>query len=247
VRWCVLWLVCGCDQLLGLTTIQQVPDAAPDAPDAALADASIDLGAGLVASYSFDTLPASGPCLVDDTGHGHDGTCSVPPTLVAGKHGMAFSLAPGPIDIEVADAPDLDGAAGLTVAVWLQITNDPADFECAINRPFLDSDADFWQICVQPAHVYVVIGGAAISAQPMPLNEWHHVALTWDGAVGSLYVDGLLQSATRTTMDLADQPIAIGVDKDYLMPLAVPYPGMLDELRIYNRALDAAEMALLAQ
>ena len=243
----MLWLLCGCDKLLGLSPIQRLPDAAPDAIDAPPADASIDLNAGLVARYSFDTLPASGPCLVDDTGHGHDGTCSISPTLVAGKHGMAFSLAPGPIDIEVADAPDLDGTAGLTVGVWLQIANDPTGFECAVNRPYLDSDADFWQICVQPGHVYVVIGGASISAQPMPLNEWHHVALTWDGAVGSMFFDGQLQSATRTTMAPPDQPITIGVDKDYLMPLAVPYPEMLDELRIYNRALDDAEVAMLAQ
>jgi hypothetical protein len=244
----LLGLLAGCDTFLSIPAVQAYTDAALDAPDAPSIDASIDLQAGLVARYSFDTLPDTGACLVDDSGHGHDGTCTGSPALVSGKFGEAWSLALSPIDVEIADAPDLDGSTGLTVATWLQISSDPPDFECAANRPIAASDGNYWQICVQPGHVYVGIGNFDVSTPSgLPVNEWHHVALTWDGTFGSVWVDGLLQSSSRTTVTMPDQAIAIGVDHDFNNPISAPYPGLIDELRIYNRALDTAELAQLAQ
>jgi hypothetical protein len=82
---------------------------------------------------------------------------------------------------------------------------------------------------------------------PAPLNQWIHVALTWDGktarlyqggqAVGSVAYAGSLP-ATINPVILGNNANSTGVDQ--------PLGGRLDEVRFYDRALSASEIATLA-
>ena len=80
-----------------------------------------------------------------------------------------------------------------------------------------------------------------------PATGWHHVALTLNGATGTLYVDGA-QVGQNTAMTLT--PSSLGVTtQNYLGKSqfsADPYlAGRIDEFRIYTRALTAAEVSSL--
>jgi hypothetical protein len=67
-------------------------------------------------------------------------------------------------------------------------------------------------------------------------GQWHRVALVWDGAIRTLYVDGVPVAA-----DVQDSPknayadLAIGAGKD-LAP-GTFWSGLIDDVRIYNRAV----------
>ena len=81
---------------------------------------------------------------------------------------------------------------------------------------------------------------------PLPVGEWSHVAVTLIGNTGTLYVNGAAVAATSITID----PSAIAQTANYLGdsqfatdPL---FTGSLDDFRIYNRGLSAAEIAALA-
>lgn len=86
-----------------------------------------------------------------------------------------------------------------------------------------------------------VIGKTAIER-----GAWHHVAATYDGAVWRLYVDGVLDGeATANATPRADSihPFSIGTA---IASDGVPHGflhGAVDELRLWNRARSADEIA----
>lgn len=67
-------------------------------------------------------------------------------------------------------------------------------------------------------------------------NRWHYAVITYDGSVFRLYIDNILTAYRQSASipeDNAMQPIRIGGSS---------FVGSVDELRIWNRALSAAEI-----
>src|SRR5437667_149060 len=81
-------------------------------------------------------------------------------------------------------------------------------------------------------------GVVIFSTDTFALNQWYHVAMTWDGNTVSLYVDGNLEASQtvgpKTILYTSDNA-AIGrhshVDRSY--------DGLIDEVEIFNRALSS--------
>jgi len=77
-------------------------------------------------------------------------------------------------------------------------------------------------------------------------GQWHHVAVTYDGATWSLYVDGTLdEQLTVNATPRADsiQHFAIGTAMDSTGAAAGRLHGAVDELRVWNRARTEEEIA----
>jgi len=93
--------------------------------------------------------------------------------------------------------------------------------------------------------------------KPMPLETeyvitdglWHHIGFVWDGSYRSLYVDGIeFTKDTRAliqTLVSANGGLYIGASKD--LDETSFFFGLIDDIRIYNQALSAKEIAALAQ
>ena len=87
--------------------------------------------------------------------------------------------------------------------------------------------------------------------EPVPLGDWSHVTATYDGsrlAAGvSLYVDGTLVD-TVAELDFSNggiktkQPFRIGAGADK----SSGFVGAIDEVAVYQRALEQDEVAILA-
>ena len=83
-------------------------------------------------------------------------------------------------------------------------------------------------------------GGA--SEMVLADTEWHHIAYTYDGFVWSGYIDGEEQFTTDISFSLSDAFFAswwIGAAN----PNANHVRGVIDDVRIYDSALDADEIA----
>ncbi len=79
---------------------------------------------------------------------------------------------------------------------------------------------------------------------PIPMNgEWHQVAVRWDGTDQQVFVDGVcLCTATPELAPLDNpEPFTIGCYPG----AGSMFSGELDEVRVYDRALDPYEMANL--
>jgi hypothetical protein len=80
-------------------------------------------------------------------------------------------------------------------------------------------------------------------------GQWHHIGFVWDGSYRSLYVDGIevsrdTKALTQALMSL-DGGLYIGAGKT--LKAGTFFSGLIDDVRIYNLALTAEEIAALAQ
>ena len=75
------------------------------------------------------------------------------------------------------------------------------------------------------------------------LNKWYQVAFSHDGSHTKLYIDGILQGAiTRTYSTTLNGSFYIGND---LFGYPPTFNGMIDDVRVYNRALSDQEISQL--
>lgn len=88
--------------------------------------------------------------------------------------------------------------------------------------------------------------GDWLSAGSIGVNVWHHIAVTYDGTQVRFYIDGVFDGneiPVELVFGRATQPLFIGAD----FPDDNQYfDGRVDDIRVYNRALSAAEVATLA-
>ena len=80
-------------------------------------------------------------------------------------------------------------------------------------------------------------GGAVL-----PLNTWTHLATTYDGANIRVYRNGALVATLASTgpFDQSNSPLRLGGNSTW----SEWWQGRIDEVRVYNRALSAAEIAI---
>ncbi len=74
-------------------------------------------------------------------------------------------------------------------------------------------------------------------------NRWYHVAATWDGSTVRIYIDGVLDHSESRSA-----PIGTDSRPPYIGGRAGTtdlFNGLMDDVRFYNRALNAAEIKVL--
>ena len=72
---------------------------------------------------------------------------------------------------------------------------------------------------------------------PLPINQWTHLATTYDGANMRLYVNGVLVSTQPQTGSLSVSNGALRIGGNNVFAGGEFFHGLIDEVRIYNRAL----------
>ena len=100
------------------------------------------------------------------------------------------------------------------------------------------------------AHNHTPRESGAYFAPEEPLKTWMHMAVTSGDSGTKLYYNGELVRTDNRPTDLSeanpeDLYIGIQAGKGSLLPGWFPLNGMIDELRIYNRALSAEEVKSL--
>lgn len=84
------------------------------------------------------------------------------------------------------------------------------------------------------------------AAAGLPNQAWHHVALTHAGGTIRYYIDGALSAETTAGGAMAvptTQSLYIGSEARRIA--STFFAGMLDDVRLYDRALDASEVLAL--
>jgi fibronectin type 3 domain-containing protein len=89
-------------------------------------------------------------------------------------------------------------------------------------------------------------GEQQLNGPPLSAAAWHHVAVTLAGTTGKLYVDGV---AVNTNAAMSLKPASLGVTtQNYVGRSQFSDPllnGLVDDFRIYNRALTNTEISAL--
>ena len=197
--------------------------------------------AGLVAAYDFDD--GSGTVLTDVTGRGHNGTLSGATWTSSGHSGSALTFS-GSARVTVSDANDLDLTTAMTLEAWVYPTALPTDFTTVIlkeNNPSL-AYALYAGTPANRPEGYVNIGSdrGVTGTAAVPQNTWTHLATTYDGATLRLYVNGAQVVSQSLTGAIRTSSGALSIGGNGVW--GEYFRGRLDDVRIYNRALSAAEV-----
>jgi hypothetical protein len=220
------------------------PDAPPDAAMSVPPDAFVDLT--LIAHWEFDDAPTDGA--LDSTGRGHTGTCATAcPTVVTGKLGMAYHFdASSQQALTVADSTDFRG--DFTITAWMYADSTGSNM-AIMSKPQGTGTGNSWQLELRDTNKLSFSGGSTHYLET-PTNvaagAWRHVAGTWDGTTKRLYIDGVLVNSVDSSISYDTHLVYLGADQNNGSTVLY-WDGALDDLRIYNRVLSAAEIAALAQ
>lgn len=77
--------------------------------------------------------------------------------------------------------------------------------------------------------------------QTLTLDEWHHLAITYDGTKSTLYVDGEEKGSEEKEFDTARKGYIVGRN----LNKADWFDGLIDEIALFNRPLTAEEIQTL--
>jgi hypothetical protein len=210
-----------------------------------------DSGASaLVAWFPFEGTYA------DVVSH-HDGTCTTCPTFVAGHKGQAVHFDGTAQCITAIDVGHLD-LPQVTVALWANADTFKASASQVSKRATvnLGIPVKSWKLGLAGSgngEDFETDHGSSFNhVLPSPANvvqvgSWQHFAASFDGTTNRLYVDGALVASDTLAGAISYtsmSPMLIGCEDNGA--LADYFPGAVDELQVYNRALTDAEVALLA-
>lgn len=177
---------------------------------------------GLAAAYAMNEN--SGATVNDTSGNRNTGTASNT-QWAQGRNGRALVFNGSSSGVLVNDANSLDLTAGMTLEAWVRPTATFAN----------------WRAVIDKASAYSLHSTTGASHPgKIPVNAWSHLALTYDGAMMRLYVNGQpVDGGTPRTgaITASSAPLYIGrsASGDY-------FPGTIDDVRIYNRALTQAQI-----
>ncbi len=179
---------------------------------------------------------------------------------VEGKIGTAINFDGMKDYIEVKDgmASPLR-PSNISIAMWCYVESlESNQARCKVSKwdkqysIYLDSDNKFKFVGGISASNGASTTG--IESNALKQTGWHHVAVTNDGNHFKIYVDGKLDvfipGKKLTMWNGADYSINLGRDAiPYYDKTTIPkyYPGTIDELAIWNRALTSQEITRLYQ
>ncbi len=160
-------------------------------------------------------------------------------TWITGKTGQALQFDGASNGVIVADSDSLDLTNAITVEAWVNpasvngwrsiLMKDPSAYWMYANR--IGGTPSFG--------VYTTTYKRVDGLTALPLNTWTHVAGTYDGATQKIYINGNLVASAPLTGTIITTTDVLGIGKNNAGEY---FQGILDEVKIYNRALSQQEI-----
>ena len=205
---------------------------------------------GLAVYYSFDA-PAVGGQVQDESGSGHHASVIGAPKIVAGRSGRAMSFS-GSDSLRVAANPTA-GWSALSVSLWFKTPDPTQNYKLASAASWQPGgDGSGWIVGTHYPEVWsdeasnaIRLGDWERMVQFVP-GAWNHLALTYDGERVREYINGELAKdgqATGAPLGVG-RPLEVGAWSQYA---GYNYKGLIDEFRVYDRALSFAEIQELSR
>jgi hypothetical protein len=153
--------------------------------------------------------------------------------------------------VSVPDANNLDNTSALTIAFWVKPTILDGSPRGIVSKRTASGTQDAYSVFFYTGNkMYVDIdtGNNRFSTNTVFLtNTWYHVAVTYDGTLAPasrvhVYVNGVLDTtASETSASIPNYASSLTLGQLGGNPTSY-FAGSLDDVRIYNRALSAAEV-----
>ncbi|MFQ5531090.1 MAG: LamG-like jellyroll fold domain-containing protein [Candidatus Nanoarchaeia archaeon] len=226
-----------------------------------LADDGACLAIGLMAHYSFD-----GGTAVDDTGNGHTGSVFGATWISNGGYNGLGAYSFDGIDDSIFVIPDgTMEQPDITITAWVKANSLSGNQGINTKHDMVQSTARGWTMYLQNSALACAWGNTPLDAWgnsqvfagSLTINEWYFIACSFknqpsannelNAHLGKL--SGTLSNPTSTTIyDIFYETPLKGVEMGKRTQGGLPlehYNGLIDDVRIYNRALPPSEINAL--
>lgn len=209
--------------------------------------------AGLVLDLDFDRK--MGNKIIDLSGHRNHGTLVNSPNRVKGHDGRCWAVqsAAGDKYVQVPYNPLFNpGTGSLSFVAWLYMLSSTAE-HWLVSRPA----GGYYGITFNTSvthRIYTYFHDGSNSANGyastagFPLTTWTHLAVVWDRVAGlcKSYFNGALQAGA---LDISAVTGSVGNTIDLHIGgrsgASSEFPGYIDNVRLYRRALNIGEIRRL--
>lgn len=203
----------------------------------------------------WDTVSVQEIQAKDSSGNSNHGTLkagtnTAGPTIgAAGKIGTAYDFDGVDDFVEVPDSTSLKSfPVGLTLEAWvkpdavstLQGIITKMSGTTGVSRAGYEIDLNATNLSVEVADG---VNGFTLAAGGLVAGVFQHIVMTWEPNLTKIYLDGVLigtDTTTAATIGQSSQAVFVGTRTGNP---AHRLNGIIDEPRVYNRALTAAEVA----
>jgi hypothetical protein len=196
-------------------------------------------GPGLVAAYPFNE--GSGTTVFDVSGNGNNGTISGATWTTSGMYGDALVFNGANALVTINNSTSLQLNSAMTLESWVN----PSTMNNMWQDVIYKGNDNYYLEGVSANGSVPAVGGTFASMSlfgtaALPVNTWTHLAATYDRTTMRLYVNGVqvVSQAQTGAIATSANPLQIGGDSFY----GQYFQGVIDEVRVYNRALSAMEI-----
>ena len=208
------------------------------------------LRASLVAHYIGG---GSGSSWIDRSGYGNHGVMSGNTGWRLGRENLrnaVYWIAAGNGSLNLGTDLSIKPASAISASMWIYpFSNNAILGSVLLSAEKVAGASDAYQVYWTTGNVIrLAIDGSSVStSQTIPLMEWTHLSFTFDGSTVKIYFNGVevASGSLSATLTYSSAPVLLGSNAN-LSFLGYYYDGIMDDVRIYNRGLSAAEVALLA-
>jgi len=197
---------------------------------------------GLVAAYGFEE--GTGTTTADSSGNALTGSIAAATWATAGKFGKALSFNGTSSMVTVNNAAALGLGTGMTLEAWVNPTT-LTNWRTVLLKEQTASNLAYALYANtdtnRPAgNVFTAAETDTRGTAKLATGAWSHLAATYDGATLKLYVNGTLVSSKAATGAIQAGTRALRIGGNAIW--SEWFQGLIDEVRVYNRALGAAEI-----
>ena len=208
---------------------------------------------GLVEHYTFNET--SGTTAADSSGNGNTGTLTnmADSESTTGKVGGALDFDGTNDFVSIADDASLNATTALTISAWVKTSSNNTQFVVTkFNHNSGVGSDDSYHMHIESSGVTVGRVEVNWAAGSIAVNDgqWHHLTYVFDKPTSYLYVDGVYDSGGtyptfNSNINNSSEPVYIGRRNNNGTP-DLFFTGIIDDVRIYNSALSASEVSVLA-
>jgi prepilin-type N-terminal cleavage/methylation domain-containing protein len=200
----------------------------------------------LVGLWTFDE--GTGSTAYDYSGNNATGSWSGTPAYGTGKIGPGAAFCDGSTNTVNVTSTSSMATSIFTIASWINSTNTTqTNVDVAAKPSSGSSSGANFRLWISSAGSESIFVGNGSSFQQLPASKtvldgtWHFMTATADGSKLTFYVDGIMATTTPQTIFSATtgSPVQLCGGPSFR------YAGYLDDVRFYNRALSAAQIAAL--
>jgi len=194
---------------------------------------SADVTTGLVSRWSLDNT------LEDQGTLANDGILTGLANWQTGKIGQAMGF-DGSNYVSIPNESDYDFTGPMTISAWFI-----ADFSTP-DQTIISKGTRFHIYRNFESNTLIFlcdgVGRPAVGTVSINDNNWHHVAGVYDGSSISIYIDGQLDFSRSASGAILTNNYALRIGSNAELG-NTNWQGAIDEVRVYDRALSAAEVA----